>query len=168
MNTRPVVIRFASIIAVAATLFLVGCGSSHSNSSSSSTSSPSRSFTVNTPEGSVSVSLDGQLPPGWPSGFPVPDGATPAGSGSAGGSEQSHMIAVFQSSEAGQDAFDFYKNNSALTVNNAKSVGAGGAFVGTLDLTGTYSGSVTVTGHNNQTYIVVYLHSSTGSVPSST
>jgi hypothetical protein len=168
MDTRSVVTRLVGIIAVAAALFLAGCASSHSSSSSTSTSSPSRSFTVNTPEGSVSLSLDGQLPPGWPSAFPVPAGATPAGSGSIGGSQQSHMIAVYQSSGTGQDAFNFYKNNGSLTVNNPKSVGTGGAFVGSLELTGTYSGSVTVTGHNNQTYIVVYLKSGTGTAPSST
>jgi hypothetical protein len=68
------------------------------------------------------------------------------------------MIAVFDYPGAGPDAFDFYKNNGSLTVNNAKSVGTGPAFVGRMELTGSYSGSVTVTEHNGQTYIVVYLN----------
>jgi hypothetical protein len=150
---------FVRVVAVAASIFVVGCSSSHSSSSSTSTSSPGRSFSVNTPEGSVSVSLDGQLPPGWPSAFPVPSGATPAGSGSIGGSNQSHMVAVFNASGSGQAAFDFYKNNSALTVSNAKSAGTGSGFVGRMNVTGTYSGSVTVTQYSGKTYIVVYLKS---------
>jgi hypothetical protein len=68
------------------------------------------------------------------------------------------MIGVFDYPGTGQDAFNFYKNNSTLTVNNAKSVGTGSAFVGRMELTGSYSGSVTVTGYNGQTYIVVYLN----------
>ena len=68
------------------------------------------------------------------------------------------MIGVFDYPGGGQDAFNFYKNNSTLTVNNAKSVGTGGSFVGRMELTGSYSGSVTVTEHNGQTYIVAYLN----------
>jgi ABC-type Fe3+-hydroxamate transport system substrate-binding protein len=167
MDKRSSCTYFARALAIAALLLLAGCSSSSkssssSSSSSSSTTSPGRSLTVNTPEGSVSLSLDGKLPPGWPSGFPVPSGATPAGSGSIGGSKESHMIAVFDYSGTGQDAFDFYKNNSTLTVNNATSVGTGKAFVGRMELTGSYSGSVTVTGYNGQTYIVVYLNNAKG------
>ena len=168
MHTRSIVTPSVRIIAVAAALFLVGCSSSHSSSSSTATSSPSRSFTVSTPEGSVSLSLDGQLPPGWPSAFPTPAGATSAGSGSVGGSTESHMIAVFQASGTGEDTFNFYKSSSDLTVKNPKSAGTGSAFVGRLELTGNYSGSVTVTGYNNHTYIVVYLNSATGAAPSGT
>jgi hypothetical protein len=161
MDKRRTHISLARALAVAALLLIVGCSSSPSSSSSSnspSTTSPGRSFTVNTPEGSVSLSLDGKLPPGWPSGFPIPPGATSAGSGSIGGSKESHMIAVFDYPGTGQDAFDFYKSNSTLTVNNATSVGTGSTFVGRMELTGNYSGSVTVTGFNGQTYVVAYLN----------
>jgi hypothetical protein len=162
MDKRRIYTSFGRALAVLALLLIVGCTSSPSKSSSSpsspSTTSPGRSFAVNTPQGSVSVSLDGKLPSGWPSGFPIPSGATAAGSGSIGGSKESHMIAVFDYPGTGSDAFDFYKNNSSLTVNNAKSVGTGSAFVGRMELTGSYSGSVTVTGYNGQTYIVVYLN----------
>jgi hypothetical protein len=68
------------------------------------------------------------------------------------------MIAVFKASGTGQAAFDFYQNSSTLTVKNAKSVGTGSTFAGHLELTGSYSGSVTVTEYSNQTYIVVYLN----------
>jgi hypothetical protein len=159
MDNRRSYPSLVAALAIVALLLLVGCSSSSKSSSSgtSSTTSPGRSFTVNTPEGSASLSLDGKLPPGWPSGFPIPPGATSAGSGSIGGSKQSHMIAVFDYPGTGQDAFDFYKNNSTLTVNNAKSVGTGSSFVGRLELSGSYSGSVTVTEYNGQTYVVVHL-----------
>jgi hypothetical protein len=71
------------------------------------------------------------------------------------------MIGVFQSTGSGQDAFNFYKNSSTLTVSNPTSLGAGNTFVGRLEFSGTHKGSVTVTDHNGQTYIVVYLNTST-------
>lgn len=151
------------IAALAATLSLifVGCSSSHTTASSSTTAPAHQSFTVNTPEGAVSVSLDGELPPQWPSDFPIPPDTSPAGSGSIGGSTASHMIAVFQSSGTGQDAFNFYKNSTALTVSGAKSVGTGNSFLGRLRFSWTtHSGSVTVTEFNGHTYIVVYLETS--------
>jgi hypothetical protein len=163
MDKRRTYNSFAPVLAIAALLLIMGCSSSPSKSStSSSTTSPGRSLTVNTPEGSVSLSLDGKLPPGWPSGFPIPPGATPAGSGSIGGSTEAHMIAVFDYPGTGQNAFDFYKNDNTLTVNNAKSVGTGSSFVGQMELTGNYSGSVTVTAIKGQTYVVVYLNTAKG------
>lgn len=148
-------------LAAAVSLTFVACSSSHTSSSSSTTAPAQHSFAVDTPDGSVTVSLDGQLPPHWPSDFPVPPGATPAGSGSAAGSTASHMIAVYQSTGTGQDAFNFYKTSTALTVSDVKSVGAGSSFVGRLQFSGTHSGSVTVTEFSGETLIVVYLKTST-------
>ena len=77
-----------------------GCSSSSSSSTAgpattaaspaTTTASPTpkiwaKNFQVSTPNGQVSLSLDGQLPPNWPSQFPVPAGAKAAGSGSLGG-----------------------------------------------------------------------------------
>ena len=138
-----------------------GCSSSSSKTgSSATTASPSRSFTVETPNGGVSVSLDGRLPSAWPSSFPIPSGATPAGSGSVAGSTKSNMIAVFETTGSGPDTFNFYKTSSALSVSEANSVGAGNSFVGHLTVSGSYSGSVTVTEHSSQTVIVIYLDTS--------
>jgi hypothetical protein len=78
------------------------------------------------------------------------------------------MIGVYEATGTGQDTFDFYKNSSDLTVKNARSAGTGSAFVGRLELTGNYTGSVTVTEHNSHTYIVVYLNSAGGSTSSQT
>jgi hypothetical protein len=70
------------------------------------------------------------------------------------------MIGVFQTSGTGQDAFNFYKNSTSLTVSNPKSTGIGNSFVGRLEFSDGHDGSVTVTDHNGQTYIVVYLNTS--------
>ena len=74
-------IRWVSALAIFAIVLMAACGSSSKSSSSTTTTVP-RNFNVETPNGQVSLSLDGQLPPNWPSSFPVPSGATPAGSGS--------------------------------------------------------------------------------------
>jgi len=155
----------AVVVAVAvASLGLAGCTSS-SKASSTTTTAPNRSLTVDTPDGTATLSLDGKLPPNWPSDFPVPTGATPAGSGSIANADNSRQVAVFQSSESGPDAFNFYKNSTTLQVSNARSVGAGNAFVGRLQVSGAQSGSVTVTELNGQTTIVIHL---TGATPSTT
>jgi hypothetical protein len=70
------------------------------------------------------------------------------------------MIAVFETTSTGQEAFDFYKNSSSLTVTNPKSVGSGSSFVGRLEFSGTHKGSVTVTDINGSTHIIVYLNTS--------
>jgi hypothetical protein len=71
------------------------------------------------------------------------------------------MIAVYETTSTGQEAFDFYKNSTSLTVSNPKTVGAGNAFVGRLKLSGTHKGSVTVSELSDQTHITVYLNTST-------
>ena len=121
-----------------------------------------KSFSVSVPEGEVSLSLDGQLPPNWPSSFPVPDGAEPAGSGSLAKSESGVQVGVFSTSEAAKDAFAFYSGDSSLSPSNVKSTGIGNAFVGTLTLGGTYEGTVWVGGYEGTTYIVVVLTGSSG------
>jgi hypothetical protein len=150
----------AAVVAVAG-LAVAGCSSSPRAGSSSTTTTPNRSFTIETPEGTLSLSLDGQLPPHWPSDFPVPPGATPAGSGSIGNETTAHMIGVFQTTASGQDTFNFYRNSSSLTVSNPKTVGVGNSFVGRLEFSGTHHGSVTVADVNGETHIVVYLNTST-------
>jgi hypothetical protein len=71
------------------------------------------------------------------------------------------MIAVFQTNGSAQEAFDFYKNSTSLTVSNPKSAGAGESFVGRLEFSGAHKGSVTVADISGQTHIVVYLNTST-------
>ena len=110
--------------------------------------------------GQVSLSLDGQLPPNWPSQFPVPAGAKAAGSGSLGGSSSATLVAAYTTSESDSDAFAFYKDNSKLTTSDQKSVGTGAHYVGRAKITAPYTGSVTVVSHSGTTYIVIVLTSS--------
>lgn len=157
--------RAGEAVAVLLLVVLAACGSSSKNGSSSSNDNSSnttatsgnRNFHVDTPEGQVSVSLNGQLPPNWPSAFPVPSGATPAGSGSLANSNHGLMIGVYKTSEAPADVFTFYKTNPALTVGNSNSAGAGSAFAGNLEISGTYDGNVSVIAAGNTTYIVISL-----------
>jgi hypothetical protein len=156
--------HLVALVAAAAFTVSVGCSSSDNStatttSTSTTTTAQSRSMAVDTPEGQVSLSLDGNLPPNWPTGFPVPDGATAAGSGSLGGSDSTVMVGVYTTSMSGEDAFAFYKTSSDLTVENPSSAGAGSAFAGRLTLAGTYAGSVTVVGGGSNTMIVVVLKS---------
>jgi hypothetical protein len=121
--------------------------------------SPGQTLQISTPDGQVTLSLDGKLPPNWPAAFPVPTGATPAGSGSLVGSNQGVMVGVFSTTGSASDAFSFYTTDSGLTTSDAKSVGVGSAYVGSLKFTAPFTGSVTVVSHDGNTYIVVVIKS---------
>jgi hypothetical protein len=158
----------------------VGCSSSSSSTASPATTSASpattsassiptstgKNFQVSTPNGQVSLSLDGQLPPNWPSQFPVPPGAKVAGSGSLGGSSSATLVAAYTTSESASDAFAFYNDNSKLTTSGQISAGAGAHYVGRAKITAPYTGSVTVVSHSGTTYIVTVLTHSPRSSPS--
>jgi hypothetical protein len=151
--------------AIAAIGLTLGCSSNTTSSpptttTTTTTTAPSnKTIAIDTPDGQASVSLDGKLPPNWPSSFPVPPGATPAGSGSIGDSTNTVMVGVYGISGSAEDAFNFYKNNSSLTVSNPSSAGVGPLFAGRLTLGGQYAGSVTVGGFSGQTLLVIVLKS---------
>ena len=161
--------RVGEAVAVVLLVLLAACGSSSKNNSSSSNNrsndnssnttaaSNNRNFHVDTPDGQVSLSLNGQLPPNWPSAFPVPSGATPAGSGSLAGSNKSLTIGVYQTSEPPADVFAFYETNPALTVGNSNSAGAGSVYAGNLEISGTYDGNVSIISTGDTTYIIISL-----------
>ena len=154
-----------------------GCSSSSSSTASPATTAASpattpasptpkitaRNFQVSTPNGQVSLSLDGQLPPGWPSQFPVPAQAKAAGSGSLGGSSSATLVAAYTTSQPASDAFAFYTGNSKLTTSGQKSAGAGAHYAGRAKITAPYTGSVTVVSHSGTTYVVIVLTSSRSS-----
>ena len=151
-----------------ATLAATGLGACSSDSSSDSTSTDRSSvatskssdgFSISTPAGEVSVSLSGDLPPGWPSDFPLPKKTDPAGSGSLGGSSSGTMVGVFSTKESGSDALDFYAGDSSLDPSSKKSAGGSSTFLGSVDLGGSYPGSVTVGEISGTTYIVAILNS---------
>ena len=163
--------RLVLVIAMSCSLMLAACSSSSKSSGNgNNTTTTAKSLNVETPNGQVSLSLDGQLPPNWPSSFPVPSGATPAGSGSLVNGGSGVMIGVYTTSQAASDVFSFYKTNSSLTVTSAKSAGVGSAYLGTIKLGGKYAGSsvvVEATGGNN-TNIVITLKSTSGSTTTTT
>ena len=139
-------------------LIAAGCSSSSKSSGKESTTSPSTGFQVETPDGQVSLSLNGQLPPSWPSDFPVPSGAKAAGSGSLVSGTEGAMVGVYTTSQAASDVYTFYKTNPSLTVTSASAAGAGSAYLGTVKLGGAYpNSSVTVAALSGTTYIVIIL-----------
>ena len=155
----------AILIATLAATGLGACSSDSSSDSTStdrssvSTSKSSDGFSISTPAGEVSVSLSGDLPPGWPSDFPLPKKTDPAGSGSLGGSSSGTMVGVFSTKESGSDALDFYAGDSSLDPSSKKSAGGSSTFRGSVDLGGSYPGAVTVGEISGTTYIVAILNS---------
>jgi hypothetical protein len=114
------------------------------------------------------VSLDGDLPPDWPEGFPIPEGAEAAGSGSLGGSDSTVQVGVFSSDRSAQETFDFYTSNSSLGTDDVSTIGSGSTFVGTVSLTGAYSGQVAVTPAPDGSYIIVVLRTPVAGAPTTT
>lgn len=149
----------ALLAAVPASL-LVACSSDDAASTTTTTTTTTtapRNFQVSTPQGQVSLSLDGELPPGWPQDFPVPDSAQAAGSGSLGGSDSAVRVAVFDTSESGQDTMDFYADNKDLETKSPSVAGAGENFVGSVELVSPWTGSVTVLSREGSGYLIVTL-----------
>ena len=173
-------VRALAAAALVATFGIAAVACSGNDSSSTTTTttatttSGDQSFQVDTPDGQASLSLDGTLPPNWPTGFPVPTGAEPAGSGSLGGTDSTRLIAVYTTSQAASDAFAFYTGSTGLNPSDASKAGAGSSFLGSVKVSGTYTGSVTVVGRGSSTYIVIDLEGSgssggtTTSTPTST
>ena len=148
----------AAVLSVVAALALGACGSSSKSDSTTSTTTSNKALTVDTPDGQASLALNGALPPGWPTDFPVPDGSTPKGSGSLANDTHNFMVGVYTSSQSPRDAFDFYNSGSSVTPTSHSSVGVGSAFVGQVSLGGKYAGSsVVVTPGGDGSYIVVLL-----------
>jgi hypothetical protein len=167
-------IRNVTALALAGLLLLVACGSSSKASSSggnattttttttttsatTTTTASNKGFQLQTDDGQVSLSLNGQLPPNWPSSFPVPSGATAAGSGSLAKGESGVLVGVYTTSQAPADVYKFYKTNPSLTIGTTRSAGAGSAYIGRVELKGSYSGHITVVALNGTTKIVVTL-----------
>jgi hypothetical protein len=133
--------------------------SSDASTTTTTTTVKAKNFEVSTPDGQVSLSLDGQLPPGWPTSFPVPTTTEAAGSGSLEGSTSGYLVAVYTSTGSGRDAFDFYTSQTALKPTDEKSLGSTN-FVGTMKIASPDTGSITVTEVSGTTYIVVILKTS--------
>lgn len=75
----------------------------------------------------------------------------PAGSGSLANSSDSKQVAVFTTSDSPSDTFAFYKTNPDLTVDSSQSAGVGPAYIGSVAVSGTYTGRVTVSSKGGST-----------------
>jgi hypothetical protein len=142
-----------------------GCSGSDSGSpgttaAATTTGTTNRTIEMQTEDGQASLSLDGKLPPGWPTAFPLPPGATPAGSGSLVKDSTGAMVGVFKLSGSPTDAFAFYTDNQSLQVTDKSSLGGGDTFIGRAKFSGTYDGSVTVGGAAGRDLLVVVLRPS--------
>lgn len=164
--------KWAGVAVIAALIgaVAIGCSSDDSNKSSSSTTtskSNPKSFQVSTPDGQVSLSLDGQLPPNWPSGFPVAPNTKKAGSGSLGDTSKTVLVGVYSATSKPDEVFNFYKSSAAYTVDSSNSAGAGSAFVGNVQFSGAYTGNATVVSNAGTTYVIVSLETGgAGTTPS--
>jgi len=146
-------------------LLTAACSSTTSTSASTTaatgTTAATKNFQVSTPDGQVSLSLDGNLPPNWPSDFPVPRGTTAAGSGSLGGSSSTTSVAVYTTSQSASDVLAFYTGNSKLTTASSSVIGAGSSLVGSVKITAPYTAGVTALSRGDQTYLIITLKTST-------
>jgi hypothetical protein len=158
MSNRPKAVALAVAAAVLCVALVAGCSSS---GKSTPTTVPEKGFEIATPDGTASLSLSGDLPPGWPSEFPVPDGADVAGSGTLSNSTSTGLVALFTVSGDPSDTYDFYKSNTAYTVTSSSSAGVGRAYVGTVQFTGSVNGSVTLAGRNSKSYLAIVLKTAT-------
>lgn len=160
MNVRR--FAFATLAAASIAVPVGACSgddtATTSSTTTTTTSAAPRNFQVSTPDGQVSLSLDGQLPPGWPTDFPVPGGAEPAGSGSVGDAESTVRVGVFTTTEAGQATLEFYTDNTEVQTDNPAAAGSGDGLVASLDLVAPYEGSLTVLSRTGATYLIVVLN----------
>jgi hypothetical protein len=138
---------------------VAACSSSDDKGGEATTTTANKGFEVTTPQGQVSISLSGKLPPNWPDDFPLPQGSEPAGTGSLGNSSATGFIGVFTTSESPQDAYNFYNDNSELQVTSSSSLGSGNAYVGYVAFSGSFDGWVATAPYTNgQTLIIAYLN----------
>lgn len=164
--------------AAAAAVLALGAAACSSNDSATTTTEGSesttttttlpQSFQVATPDGQVSLSLDGKLPPGWPRDFPVPASAEPAGSGSLGNADTAVRVGVYRTDEGGEETLDFYTQDQDLATTGRTAAGVGESFVGRLSLTSPYTGTINVVSHQGTTYLVITLKGDTTASTTST
>ncbi len=162
---RSAVTALPLVLVLGAGPVLSGCTSATGPGIGSSTTVVS-TLDVQTPAGAVTISLDEQLPVGWPADFPVPDTATPAGSGVLAGAAPTTQIGAFTVAQPPDEVFTFYEQQAGLAVASASSAGTGDEFDGTVRLEGASAGLVTVVGVAGGATIVAVLQGPEGSGPS--
>ena len=153
MKTR----RVAICGLVGLVLTVAGCSATAGQSASATGSAGQADFQVATPDGEASLTLDGHLPPNWPSGIPIPEPAQVAGSGKIDESGAADTVAVYSTLKPAPDTFTFYTSSNAIKGTYGGVLGYGSAYRGRLRFTAPYPGSVTVVTHGGRTYIVIVL-----------
>jgi hypothetical protein len=149
--------RVGLLLGALAVLALTGVAcSDDDNGSANTTTTTNQGFEVQTPEGQVSISFSGSLPPNWPDDFPIPSGAEPAGSGSLGGSSSTGFVGVYSTAQSPNDVYSFYTSSASLTVTSQTMVGS----IGTVQFSGEFDGSVVTLPYQDETLIVVLLNQS--------
>ncbi len=69
------------------------------------------------------------------------------------------LVAVYSTTQSGEDAFDFYAGQTSLQPSEEKRIG-NTSFLGTMKIASPEPGSITVTEVSGTTYIVVVLSTS--------
>lgn len=152
-------------LALAGGLAVAGCSDSDDETTTTTAEAPATTeapgFSAVTGEGMVRVTLDGQLPANWPEDFPLPDGATPVGSGRMAGEETTTMIGVFSATGTARETYEFYRDNPDLTVTDSSIFGSAGPDdPATVMLNGQFPGRVSVIVQSGTTYIIANLQTS--------
>lgn len=153
-------------LALAGGVGLASCSDSDSDDETTTTTAEApatteaQAFSTVTGEGMVRVTADGQLPADWPEGFPIPDGATPVGSGEIAGQDAATMIGVFTATGSAQETYAFYRDNPDLTVTGSSVFGSAPDDAGTVTLNGEFPGRVSVITRTGTTYIIANLETS--------
>lgn len=112
---------------------------------------------VSTPEGQVSVSLNGKLPPNWPSNTPVPPGAHLAGSASLVGKSNGIKAGVYRSGQSPQQVYEYYTSESSITTTSKSAVGSGSNFVGRVSITAPITANITIVPYQHGSLIVIVI-----------
>lgn len=134
--------------ALAGMLVLAACtGTGNGNSN----------FEVTTQEGQVSLSLNGKLPPNWPSNTPVPPGAHPAGSASLVGDAHGIKAGVYRSGQSPQQVYDYYTSQSSITTTSKSAVGSGSNFVGRVSITAPITANISIVPYEHGSLIVIVI-----------
>lgn len=160
---RPVrTLSLLCCLTLAGGLVVVGCNDSDDETTTTTTEAPAtteaQSLTFPTGEGTVRVTLDGELPANWPADFPLPDGATPLGSGEMVAEDATRMIGVFSAAGTAQETYEFYRDNPDLSVTGSSVFGSAGPDdASTLTLNGQFTGRVSVIPRAGTTYIIANL-----------
>ena len=136
-------IACALVLAACVTATTAVCSSSGKGVDAPTTTTlavETKGFATETPDGQVSLSLDGVLPPHWPANFPVASAHRSRRLGLARRYHQDCARRCVLVDRPAADVYRFYASNSAYSVDRSTSVGNGSFFVGNIGFSGAVLG----------------------------